>query len=52
MNGLGLTKAQSSGIIANLLSESGLNTNAENAAEKAGKNSSVSSSQYGIGIGQ
>ena len=52
MNGLGLTKAQSSGIIANLLSESGLNINAENAAEKAGKNSSVSSSQYGIGIGQ
>ena len=52
MNGLGLTKAQSSGIIANLLSESGLNPNAENAAEKAGKNSSVSSSQYGIGIGQ
>lgn len=52
MSGLGLTKAQASGIIANLLSESGLNANAENSAEKAGKNSSVSSSQYGIGIGQ
>lgn len=52
MKGLNLTKAQASGIIANLLSESGLNANAENTAEKAGKNSSVSSSQYGIGIGQ
>lgn len=52
MNGLGLTKAQASGIIANLLSESGLNEGAENIAEKSGKNSSVKSSQYGIGIGQ
>lgn len=52
MENLGLTKAQASGIIANLLSESGLKEGAENAAEKAGKNSSVKSSQYGIGIGQ
>lgn len=52
MNGLGLTKAQASGIIANLLSESGLKEGAENTAEKAGRNSSVKSSQYGIGIGQ
>ena len=52
MENLGLTKAQASGIIANLLSESGLKEGAENAAEKTGKNSSVKSSQYGIGIGQ
>ena len=34
------------------MAESGLNVNAENAAEKAGNNSAVKPNQYGIGIGQ
>ena len=52
MDQLGITKEQASGILANFMAESGLNVNAENAAEKAGNNSAVKPNQYGIGIGQ
>lgn len=49
---LGLTKEQAAGLVGVWQAESGFNINAENKEEKAGKNSSVKSNQYGIGIGQ
>lgn len=49
---LGLTKEQAAGLIGVWQAESGFNLGAENKEEKAGKNSSVRSNQYGIGIGQ
>lgn len=52
MSRLGLSDYQASAIVGSFMRESGLNINAENKAEKLGKNSSVNPSQYGIGIGQ
>ena len=52
MSRLGLSDYQASAIVGSFMRESGLNINAENRAEKLGKNSSVNPSQYGIGIGQ
>lgn len=52
MQNLGLTNDQASGLVGTFLSESNLNINAENAAEKAGKSPVVKSNQYGIGINQ
>lgn len=49
---LDLTKDQAAALVGIWQAESGFNLNAENKAEKAGKNSSVKSNQYGIGIGQ
>ena len=52
MRRLGLTDYQAAALVGSFMRESGLNINAENKAEKAGKNPSVKASQYGIGIGQ
>ena len=49
---LGLTKEQAAGLIGVWQAESLFNVNAENKEEKSGKNKSVKSNQYGIGIGQ
>lgn len=49
---LDLTKEQAAAIVGQWQRESHFRLNAENKDEKAGKNSSVKSSQYGIGIGQ
>ena len=49
---LNLTKEQASALVGIWQAESGFNLNAENKAEKAGKNTSVKANQYGIGIGQ
>ena len=49
---LGLTDYQAAALVGSFMRESGLNINAENKAEKAGKNPAVKASQYGIGIGQ
>jgi hypothetical protein len=49
---LDLTPEQAAALVGIWQAESGFNLNAENKEEKAGKNSSVKSSQYGIGIGQ
>lgn len=49
---LNLTKDQAAALVGIWQAESGFNLNAENKAEKAGRNSAVKSSQYGIGIGQ
>ena len=49
---LNLTAEQAAALVGVWQAESGFNLNAENKAEKAGKNSAVKSSQYGIGIGQ
>lgn len=52
MDTLGLKDYQAAALVGSFMRESGLNVNAENKDEKAGKNSSVRSNQYGIGIGQ
>ena len=49
---LSLTAEQAAAIVGQWQRESGFKLNAENKEEKAGKNSSVKRSQYGIGIGQ
>lgn len=49
---LGITPEQAAALVGIWQAESGFNLNAENKAERAGKNSAVRSSQYGIGIGQ
>lgn len=49
---LSLSKEQAAALVGIWQAESGFNLNAENKAEKAGKNSAVKSNQYGIGIGQ
>ena len=49
---LGLTKEQAAALVGIWQAESNFKLDAANQAEKAGKNSSVKSSQYGIGIGQ
>ena len=52
MQRLGLKDYQAAALVGSFMRESGLNINAENKAEKAGKNPAVKASQYGIGIGQ
>lgn len=49
---LDLTIEQAAAIVGQWQRESNFKLNAENKEEKAGKNSAVKSSQYGIGIGQ
>ena len=49
---LDLTDYQAAAIAGVFDAESSFNLNAQNLSEKSGKNSSVKSSQYGIGIGQ
>lgn len=49
---LGLTKEQAAALVGIWQAESNFNLRAVNQAEKAGKNSAVKASQYGIGIGQ
>lgn len=49
---LGLTREQAAALVGIWQAESSFNLNAANQAEKSGKNKSVKSSQYGIGIGQ
>lgn len=52
MNALGLQSHQAAALVGSFMRESGLNINAENKLEKAGRNPSVKPNQYGIGIGQ
>lgn len=49
---LGLTKEQAAALVGIWQAESGLNLNAENKYEKAGKSRYVKKEEFGIGIGQ